>query len=395
MEESNKPHIAIVSENPKIEMELTTILGDDYVLHIFSNGILLYNELQNQTIHYTFILSVSGIKGYHGLSLKKTIDSLGFANIPFFLITETINQEIIKECIKNGIVDVFPIPLQPGAIKFRLHFFLKYPGTSEPRKNSSVLSEFKMPPLKRLFDIVVSGTALLVLSPLFLIVVILIRLESPGRVFYYSYRVGTGYDIFKFYKFRSMVTGADAKLKSLKHLNQYVSENKIVSVDSELVKELCELCEQAGGGCMQPLYDDSRVYCEKLYSSEGKLKKDAAFIKILDDPRVTRVGKFIRNTSIDELPQFWNVLIGDMSLVGNRPLPLYEAEKITIDKYALRFSGPAGITGLWQVEKRGRGAMSEDERLSLDNNYVKNFSLLFDVKILFRTIPALFQSENV
>ena len=76
-----------------------------------------------------------------------------------------------------------------------------------------------------------------------------------------------------------------------------------------------------------------------------------------------------------------------MSLVGNRPLPLYEAEKITTDKYSLRFLGPAGITGLWQVEKRGRGAMSEEERLSLDNDYVKNFSIWFDIKIL--------QSENV
>lgn len=146
---------------------------------------------------------------------------------------------------------------------------------------------------------------------------------------------------------------------------------------------------------MQPIYDDKNLYCEKLFKAGGGSGKESAFIKILDDPRVTKVGKFIRNTSIDELPQLWNVLIGDMSLVGNRPLPLYEAEKITTDKYALRFLGPAGITGLWQVEKRGRGSMSEEERLSLDNDYVKNFNLWFDIKIILRTIPALFQSENV
>lgn len=192
-----------------------------------------------------------------------------------------------------------------------------------------------------------------------------------------------------------MNTGADAKLKDLKHLNQYVSESSIVPINPGDVKELCEFCEQAGGGCLQPLYGDKKMFCEKLYGLEGKRKKESAFIKIQDDPRVTRVGKFIRNTSIDELPQLWNVFIGDMSLVGNRPLPLYEAEKITTDKYALRFLGPAGITGLWQVEKRGRGAMSEDERLSLDNDYVKNFNMLFDIKIILRTIPALFQSENV
>jgi lipopolysaccharide/colanic/teichoic acid biosynthesis glycosyltransferase len=130
-----------------------------------------------------------------------------------------------------------------------------------------------------------------------------------------------------------------------------------------------------------------------LQNKAGKL--EASFIKIKDDPRITRVGKFIRNTSIDELPQLWNVLIGDMSIVGNRPLPLYEAEKITTDKYALRFIAPAGITGLWQVEKRGRGEMSEDERLELDNNYAKNHSFFNDIRLILKTIPALFQSENV
>jgi lipopolysaccharide/colanic/teichoic acid biosynthesis glycosyltransferase len=195
---------------------------------------------------------------------------------------------------------------------------------------------------------------------------------------------------------------ADAKLQQLKHLNQYnVAEGEEVETIippvevSNEVKELCEFCEQAGGGCLQPMYDDNKMVCEKILLAKKDSNKDSAFIKIKDDPRVTKIGKFIRNTSIDELPQLWNVLKGDMSLVGNRPLPLYEAEKITTDKYALRFLGPAGITGLWQVEKRGRGAMSEDERLSLDNDYVKNFSVWFDLKILLRTIPALFQSENV
>ena len=119
-------------------------------------------------------------------------------------------------------------------------------------------------------------------------------------------------------------------------------------------------------------------------------------MKIKDDPRVTRIGKHLRNLSIDELPQLWNVLKGDMSLVGNRPLPLYEAEKLTTDKYAMRFIAPAGITGLWQVSKRGgKGEMSEDERISLDNDYAKSYGLFFDLKLIFRTIPALFQKENV
>ena len=98
---------------------------------------------------------------------------------------------------------------------------------------------------------------------------------------------------------------------------------------------------------------------------------------------------------MDELPQLWNVIKGDMSIVGNRPLPLYEAEKLTTDKYALRFMAPSGITGLWQVSKRGKNEMSEDERISLDNDYAKKFGVLFDLKLILQTIPAIIQSENV
>ena len=138
----------------------------------------------------------------------------------------------------------------------------------------------KMPFSKRLFDIIASSVALILLSPLFVIIAAIIRLESKGDVIYRSKRVGTGYKIFDFYKFRSMRTGADAELAQLadQH-NQYAGTST---------------------------------------------EKDAAFIKIVNDPRITKIGSFIRNTSIDELPQLFNILIGDMSFVGNRPLPLYE-----------------------------------------------------------------------
>jgi lipopolysaccharide/colanic/teichoic acid biosynthesis glycosyltransferase len=120
------------------------------------------------------------------------------------------------------------------------------------------------------------------------------------------------------------------------------------------------------------------------------------FVKIANDPRVTKIGKFIRNSSIDELPQLFNVMKGDMSLVGNRPLPLYEAEQLTSDEWALRFLAPAGMTGLWQVTKRGKGGeMSVEERIGLDLTYAKNYSVWYDIKLILRTIPALFQKENV
>lgn len=139
---------------------------------------------------------------------------------------------------------------------------------------------------------------------------------------------------------------------------------------------------------------DGKAVCEHWLQESNK--NESAFFKIKDDPRITRVGKFLRNTSLDELPQLINVLKGEMSLVGNRPLPLYEAEKLTSDAAALRFLAPAGITGLWQVTKRGRkGEMSENERIELDKEYARDHSFKKDIELIIKTFPALLQKENV
>jgi lipopolysaccharide/colanic/teichoic acid biosynthesis glycosyltransferase len=119
------------------------------------------------------------------------------------------------------------------------------------------------------------------------------------------------------------------------------------------------------------------------------------FFKISNDPRVTRVGRFLRNTSLDELPQLFNVLKGDMSLVGNRPLPLYEAATLTTNEFVERFMAPAGITGLWQIKKRGRDEMSIDERISLDISYARKSTMLYDLWIMAKTPRALFQKSDV
>lgn len=109
---------------------------------------------------------------------------------------------------------------------------------------------------------------------------------------------------------------------------------------------------------------------------------------------MTKVGRILRKYSIDELPQLFNTLFGDMSIVGNRPLPLYEAEMLTTDDSVERFMAPAGITGLWQVEKRGdNGSMSDQERINFDIDYAKNYSVWMDVKILFKTFSAFIQKQ--
>jgi lipopolysaccharide/colanic/teichoic acid biosynthesis glycosyltransferase len=187
-----------------------------------------------------------------------------------------------------------------------------------------------------------------------------------------------------------MFVDADAKLKDLKGMNQYAE-----GVEEQPVLDKCQACEEMEGMCSPKIFSDGEEMCENQYLKLKQAEANGTFIKIKDDPRVTKVGRIIRNLSIDELPQLVNVLKGDMSIVGNRPLPLYEAEELTSDNWAERFHAPAGITGLWQVEKRGGGEMSEDERKNLDNIYAREYSLWYDIKLVFRTIPALLQTENV
>lgn len=141
---------------------------------------------------------------------------------------------------------------------------------------------------------------------------------------------------------------------------------------------------------------DDYIISEKEYISKKTVEKKNSFVKLENDPRITKVGQFIRKYSIDELPQLVNILKGDMSIVGNRPLPLYEAELLTSDEYIDRFMAPAGLTGLWQVEKRGdSGKMSAEERKMLDIEYARNFSFIMDIKIILKTVTAFIQKENV
>jgi lipopolysaccharide/colanic/teichoic acid biosynthesis glycosyltransferase len=143
------------------------------------------------------------------------------------------------------------------------------------------------------------------------------------------------------------------------------------------------------------MYVNADQRLQELKSQNQYGGEEVAFVKIKNDPRITRIGRIIRKTSLDELPQLINVLKGDMSLVGNRPLPLYEAEQLCTEETAERFSAPAGITGLWQVTKRGKDNMSVSERVNLDIEYSRKTSFLFDLKIVFKTLPAMLQHENV
>jgi lipopolysaccharide/colanic/teichoic acid biosynthesis glycosyltransferase len=186
-----------------------------------------------------------------------------------------------------------------------------------------------------------------------------------------------------------MYEDAELRLREMAHLNRYAVK------DDEEALLTCPQCARLPEGelCSPAFYYDGERICEDLAIKRQNAQK--AFWKIQNDPRVTKVGRFIRNASIDELPQLFNVLKGDMSIVGNRPLPVYEAHALTKSRWSRRFLAPAGLTGLWQVEFRKRGGfMSEKERFILDNIYAQKNSFWGDILLLLRTIPVLFQKTN-
>jgi exopolysaccharide biosynthesis polyprenyl glycosylphosphotransferase len=194
--------------------------------------------------------------------------------------------------------------------------------------------------LKRVFDVALSLVLLMVLSPLFLIVAVLIKMTSPGKVFFAQKRVGLNKRQFTMYKFRTMVPAAENIQEKLAHLNEM-------------------------GG---PVF------------------------KIKNDPRITPLGRLLRRTSVDELPQLFNVLIGDMSLVGPRAIPVRDYELFSEDWHRRRFSVPPGITCLWQVY--GRNSIPFEQWMMLDMQYIDRWSLWLDFKILALTIPAVLKGSG-
>ena len=317
--------------------------------------------------------------------------------IPFFIIGNQIAQEEVKKALKLGVDDLFNKPVKAERLIKRIEILteLKKLLKTAASEKEIAYKPYRIPVIKRAFDVVMSLAGLIILSPVFLITMVAIKLESKGNIFYASRRVGADYKIFNFYKFRSMYSDADSRIKELAHMNQYSQYPAFSSTPEILPDEII-----LDNDDFPYLIGDETVILETSYLENKKKEQNITLKKFGEDPRITKVGKIIRRLSIDELPQFFNVLKGDMSIVGNRPLPLYEAELLTTDEWSERFLGPAGITGLWQVEARGKSKkMSPEERRQLDNKYVQiaqnPYSFFIDLWIIIRTIPAVFQKENV
>lgn len=313
------------------------------------------------------------------------------------LITEVLKPENRKAYLQAGVNNTLPPHAEEDSIQ-SMNAYLRARKDSKLKEFSEthrkVLNTFRLPMWKRTFDILFAGTAVIILSPLLIGTAIAVRAESKGKVIYKSQRVGSNYQIFNFLKFRSMYTNADKRLKELNALNQYQIE-EVESSDEDPGIRFDDLVGTPDEEENLLISDDFVISEEDFIKKKEKTQQNA-FVKIENDPRVTRVGRFIRKYSIDELPQLFNILKGDMSIVGNRPLPLYEAELLTSDAYIDRFMAPAGLTGLWQVEKRGgAGKMSAEERKQLDIKYARDFSFWLDMKIIFKTLTAFVQKENV
>ena len=310
----------------------------------------LYDIVSNLTVYeldVSILIEVQPESSAEALALAESLKKNWLSrNLVMIFLLTVKDPEITKKAFNLRVSDCYSPPFALTDVKLRIQFLTAYKLLHSQLVDmpDTPMEQYKIPLPKRLFDIFMAGMALLCLSPILLIIAILIKLDSKGPIFYTSKRVGTGYKVFDFYKFRSMRINADKEVEALMAANQY---------------------------------------------------GESAFFKLKNDTRVTKLGNFLRNSSIDELPQLFNVLKGDMSIVGNRPLPLYEAEQLTTNEWSMRFLGPAGITGLWQIIKRGKSDMSDRERKKLDNFYNKRVSLWLDIKIIFMTIPALFQKEKV
>ena len=333
-------------------------------------------------------------------------------SIYVILLTHELTSEDREVYQKCGINDTISVDASVTELNKKIQFISEREGMlfDEQSAKHRIL-KFKIPIWKRLFDIIVSLFAIIILSPVFIITAIAIRMESKGPVLFKSKRVGTNYTIFNFLKFRSMYVDAEDRLKEVAKEagNQYAEQKMdgekedkaVITAPLGLEAEMMMMDMGMESDMMISddevmLVGDDFVVAESDFNKEKQEDIDNAFVKIENDPRVTKVGRFIRKTSIDELPQLFNILKGDMSVVGNRPLPLYEAEKLTADASIDRFMAPAGLTGLWQVEERGKGGMmSAEERKQLDITYGQTYNFMLDMKIIFRTLTSMIQKGNV
>jgi len=271
------------------------------------------------------------LQDFHNIVQREFIDQVFITIYP----EHPIFIKLLEEARELGVA----VRVVPQGYEYMVQDYIKYNIGIVPILEYSDVDVNARQMGKRFFDFILSLLLAIVLLPFFIVLMILIKLDSPGPVFYCSKRHGYNARVFDMFKFRSMVVDADALLIQLKERNE----------------------------------------------------ADGPIFKIRKDPRVTRVGAFLRRWSLDELPQIFNVLKGDMSLVGPRPFPISQVEKEDL-RQLRRLGIRPGITGLWQV--RGRSDVSFDKLLRWDIWYINNWSFGLDLYILFQTFPVVLRGKG-
>lgn len=330
----NLRQILIVGTNPRA-VEFARTINSRPELGYQLIGFADDEWLGNQEFGSSGNSIVTDLKHFPSFLRERVIDEVAIA-LPMRSFYSQ-SAVIATACQEQGVI----VRVLSGIFDFRKPED-KASGVDETEMTTVSTNLFEGWPLvvKRLLDIAVSLIFLILLSPILLVIALSIRLNSPGPVFFVQERVGLNKRRFLMYKFRSMVADAEEKQAELEDQN-----------------------EVAG-----PVF------------------------KIKGDPRITQVGGFLRRASLDELPQLLNVLKGDMSLVGPRPLPVRDYEGFDQDWQRRRFSVRPGITCLWQIS--GRSSVSFDRWMHLDMEYIDNWSLWLDFEILIKTIPIVFKGTG-
>lgn len=327
-----KDRQVVLVSNPEGVFKFTNLVSKDEDIRL---KILGYFSINGDQSYVDGISCLGSLKNFNHFLIQKTVDEVIFV-LPKDYISDM--EEYIVTCEELGItvrmlLDLYDLKISKTQISYMGNIPMLIFHTVSLNEDQQFI--------KRLIDIFVSLIGLFITGILYIILGPIIKLQSPGPVLYSQPRVGRNGRIFKCYKFRSMYADADERKKELEHLN----------------------------------------------------KMKGAIFKIENDPRITPIGKIIRKYSLDEFPQFWNVLKGEMSLVGTRP-PTVDEVKQYENRHWRRLSIKPGITGLWQVS--GRNNIEDfDEIVALDVKYIDNWSIWLDLKIIAKTVVAVFKKTGV
>lgn len=306
---------------------------------------------RTRAVEHNFIGYVDDVDAEHEVVPRVERDRIGtLDDLENILFTRVVDEVIVALPVKShyaAIERVIRICEHSGvSVKYPLDIFESALATPqyEPSHLPTVVHKFlpdtRRLVVKRLIDIVCSGAALAAFSPLMLAIAALIKLSDRGPVLFSQERYGFNKRRFRMHKFRTMVTDAEALQASLESQNEAKGAN----------------------------------------------------FKMKNDPRVTRIGRLLRKTSLDELPQLWNILRGDMSIVGPRPLPVRDVSNFDETWFMRRFAVPPGLTCLWQIS--GRSDTDFNQLINLDLEYIENWSLMLDMKIILKTVPVVWKGSG-